>query len=85
MAEFPVNVQLVTDVIFRVVCNVDTLETPSFRSAEGMATFTMEYPVMEYYVILTWEVPQDVFWSGEQNASCQNYMYLVILLCKNKP
>lgn len=71
MAEFPVNVKLVTDVIFRVVCNVDTLETPNFRSAEGMATLTMEYPVMGYYVILSWEVLQDVLWSGEQNASCR--------------
>lgn len=52
-------------------CNIDKLETPNFSSAGRMAKLTMEYPVTEYYVILTWKVPQDVFWSGEQNANCR--------------
>lgn len=68
MAEFPVNITGNSSFF----CNIDILETPNFGSAGRMAKLTMEYPVTEYYVILiTWKVPQDVFWSGEQNANCR--------------
>lgn len=78
MAEFPVNITGNSSFF----CNIDKLETPNFGSAGRMAKLTVEYPVTEYYVILTWKVPQDVFSSGEQNANCRTIVFSHSLMQK---